>query len=190
MAAIVRSVCRGKLGAARPTSFFIGSTATPCLLLNDAKFGGQKRYIKCGAQDLRKGAIFSEDGVYYEVESWAQQRQGRSATTYVMDVRPVLGGKSTIKRMGTNCSVTIHQLKNEEKLVMYADRENEALVVADTDFNEENIPLKYVSPALQSKLENSSGKPVLIRRDENGNIVEVKAARVTEAKLAAYGSDE
>ena len=75
---------------------------------------------------------------------------------------------------------------------MYVDEDVNGLVVADTDFNEEILPLASIPKDVLSQCKNVPETRVTVIREKavagvEGSIVNVRVAARSEAKLEAFG---
>eukprot|EP00396_MALV-II-16_sp_LP-1_P000227 gene227-53_t len=121
------------------------------------------------ASSLRQGHIFKAKDGYHEVISFKQVKQGRMAVQYGIESKELSSGKLHQTKYGEGGNVQLVETTKYEMLVLYSDDNN--LVVADADYNEENVPLSMIPQAYARVIANlgEEGQEVKLVLHKDGN---------------------
>ncbi|CAD7950259.1 unnamed protein product [Amoebophrya sp. A25] len=177
----------GALGRAGTPAESSRSKYHPSYIRGLKNRGAQARFFGHAAQgsqipagDLRDGDIYlhSGDPMLREVKHWKTHKKGRGVVHFQVDYVHITGDKKGgyVKYFEAD-SVWIVKLQKTSYYFSYIDRENQCVVLTTPDYDEHQIPLKFVpSKAVEEWLETSikPDEKLTVHRDELGNIVRLQ----------------
>ena len=116
-----------------------------------------------------KGSIIVHEGKYLEILSNESKHVARQAGFVKIEASEVLTGKKEHLQYSANGKVHKVEIAKEQTQVQYVDKASGMVIVADADFNTQEVPVHFFKEVI-AFLE--PGTQVTINRDsEQGEIV-------------------
>ncbi|KFG44787.1 putative elongation factor P [Toxoplasma gondii RUB] len=153
----------------RPESIGCFARKTPCPTFPHSQQA--RLFATVGVGDIRQGHIVVIDGKTVEVTEWRQIKSGRGAASIGISYIDLATFKAGEANFSVNKKLEAIQPEKKTFQVMYVDEENDAVVLADENFDEAEFPLKlfggssvipFLKPELKVVASLHDGLPIKI----------------------------